>query len=415
MRSTDVAIVGAGPYGISLASLLAARGVSFRIFGRPMAAWRPMPRNLFLKSVGFATSIPVPERGHDFPTWLGARGLETLEPISYADFADYGLELQKRFVPEVESVDVAEVRRDGARFALTLENGEQLSARSVVVAVGLGPFQRLPESLSGLPRELVSHTFGNYAFGHLAGREVAVIGAGSSSTEAAVALGEAGARAVLISRKAPIFHTMTPRQRPLLERFRNPMTVFGAAGHLPWFLEKWPWFPRLAPEERRVRFAMGFNGPAGTWWVEERMRAAKVEVRTGLTPVGARAEGGRVTLSLANGHGTSEQTFDHVVCGTGYSHDIARLRFLHPSLVSALSLIQGRAPRLSGSFESTIPGLHFIGPFSAFACGPAFRFVCGASYTTPRVASALARKHRSSRRSAVAAEVPASEGARPAA
>jgi cation diffusion facilitator CzcD-associated flavoprotein CzcO len=378
-----------------------------------MEAWRPMPRGLFLKSVGFATSIPVPERGHEFPTWLAARGKETLEPISYADFYDYGCQMQERFVPSVEAVDVAEVQRDGRRFRVTLENGEQLTAKSVVVAVGLGPFRRMPEVFAGLPPELVSHTFANYEFRHLAGKEVAVIGAGSSATEAAVVLAEAGARTVLISTSPPKFHTMTPRRRSLLERFRNPMTVFGAGGQLQWVLEKAPWFPRFVPEARRVRFAIGFNGPAGTWWVEERLRG-KVEFRTGLRPTAAREQNGRLALTLANGAGSSEQTFDHVVCGTGFAHDIARLKFLHGSVLDGLSLIQGRAPRLSGTFESSVPGLHFVGPFSAFACGPAFRFVCGASYTIPLVARALSRD-RARRAGAEMEEVRFSSGARPAA
>jgi FAD-dependent urate hydroxylase len=411
MRAVDVAIVGAGPYGISLAAQLASREVPFRIFGEPMAAWRPMPRSLFLKSVGFATSIPVPEEGHEFPRWLGARGLETLEPISYADFADYGLEIQRRFVPGVESVDVASVRKEGSSFALTLENGEHLSARSVVVAIGLGPFQRIPEVFAALPRQLVSHTFRNYDFRALAGREVAVIGAGSSALEAAVCLQEAGARTSLLSRQPPKFHDRTPLDRPLLERFRNPMTVFGASGHLQWVLEQWPWFPRFVPEERRVRFATGFNGPAGTWWVEERLRG-KVEISSGLTPLAAREEGGRVVVTLSTGRGTSERRFDHLVCGTGFVHDIARLTFLEPSLLKEVTRIQGRAPRLSGSFESSVPGLYFIGPLSAYAFGPAFRFVCGASYTTPTVARHLARMRRVGR--SATSEAPLSSDTRPA-
>ncbi len=162
----------------------------------------------------------------------------------------------------------------------------------------------------------------------------------------------------------------------------------------------------------RVRFTFGFNGPAGTWWVEDRLRG-KVDIRTGLTAVAAREEGGRVTLSLANGTTTSEERFDHVVCGTGFVHDVARLSFLHPSLVAGLDLIDRRAPRLSASFESSIAGLYFIGPFSAYSFGPAFRFVCGATYTTPRVARALARRH-SAKRVGVRADVALSSDARPA-
>ena len=40
MDGPDVAIVGAGPYGLSIAAHLRVAGVTFRIFGRPMQTWR---------------------------------------------------------------------------------------------------------------------------------------------------------------------------------------------------------------------------------------------------------------------------------------------------------------------------------------------------------------------------------------
>src|SRR6516165_1462268 len=54
----DVAIVGAGPYGLSLAAHLQALGVEYRVFGRPMDTWRHhMPEGMLLKSDGFASSL----------------------------------------------------------------------------------------------------------------------------------------------------------------------------------------------------------------------------------------------------------------------------------------------------------------------------------------------------------------------
>src|ERR1700722_1558411 len=59
--SIDVAILGAGPYGLSVASHLRARGIDFRIFGRPMQSWRAhMPIGMHLKSEGFATNLSDP-------------------------------------------------------------------------------------------------------------------------------------------------------------------------------------------------------------------------------------------------------------------------------------------------------------------------------------------------------------------
>ena len=59
----DVAIIGAGPYGLSLAAHLQAAGVSYRHFGSPMWLWRQaMPQGMYLKSQGFASTSPTP--GH---------------------------------------------------------------------------------------------------------------------------------------------------------------------------------------------------------------------------------------------------------------------------------------------------------------------------------------------------------------
>ena len=58
MNDVEVAIVGAGPYGLSLASHLRAAGVTFRQFGPLMNPWRTaMPQGMFLKSQGFASSL----------------------------------------------------------------------------------------------------------------------------------------------------------------------------------------------------------------------------------------------------------------------------------------------------------------------------------------------------------------------
>ena len=72
---TDVAIIGAGPYGLSLAAHLRARGVKYRIFGEAMRFWLNMPVGINLKSLAFATNIYVPKYGHSFPIGAGSMGL----------------------------------------------------------------------------------------------------------------------------------------------------------------------------------------------------------------------------------------------------------------------------------------------------------------------------------------------------
>src|SRR6476620_5151779 len=152
IKSTvDVVIVGAGPYGLSLASHLVHRGISHRIFGVPMMAWRQMPPGMSLKSFGFATSVPTPQAHCTLPEYCRARGLEDFEPIPTSTFADYGEWFQQQLVPGLEQVRVIDVRRCRIGFDVTLETSERVEARRVIVAVGLGHFTRVPDVLSSLP------------------------------------------------------------------------------------------------------------------------------------------------------------------------------------------------------------------------------------------------------------------------
>ena len=64
-EAVDVAIVGAGPYGLSLAAHLRKAGVSMRQFGHVMHLWRTaMPAGMFLKSQGFASNLSDPDGTH---------------------------------------------------------------------------------------------------------------------------------------------------------------------------------------------------------------------------------------------------------------------------------------------------------------------------------------------------------------
>src|SRR5260370_441282 len=154
----DVVIIGAGPYGLSLASHLSHRGIKCRIFGFPMRAWRQMPPGMYLKSFGFATSIPAPRRHFTLPEYCRARGLEDFEPIEYATFAAYGEWFQQQMVPDLEQVQVTDVARLDSGFQVSLETGGRLHAPRVVFAVGLAYFTIIPDVFSSLPAELLTHT-----------------------------------------------------------------------------------------------------------------------------------------------------------------------------------------------------------------------------------------------------------------
>jgi cation diffusion facilitator CzcD-associated flavoprotein CzcO len=384
----EVAIVGAGPYGLSIAAHLRHNDVPFRIFGRPMGFWAGMPRGLCLKSFGFATTIANPQ-GLTFDGWCRERGLESREPCSIESFTAYGLWLQRTLVPEVEEQDVVRIVEHDGGFHLSLAGGEELRARRVVVAVGLRDLPRLPAALADLPTALVSHTSVLSSYAHLAGKDVCVVGAGQSALEAATLLHECGARPRLLVRGAgPVFHTRTPVVRSLLARVRDPLTVLGA-GRRHWVLQHFPMLPHYTPEKRRVRFTRGYLGPAGTWWLRPRFEP-HVPVHRQAEIVSAAPGASGVVLRVREAGTEREMRTDHVVAGTGFEVDTDRLAFLAPDLRARIARIE-RAPRLDRHFQSSVPGLYFVGVLSMLSFGPLFRFVAGTAFTAPRLARRLAQ------------------------
>jgi hypothetical protein len=121
-----------------------------------------------------------------------------------------------------------------------------------------------------------------------------------------------------------------------------------------------------------------------------------VPIHTDVIVGEVREKNGRAALRLRGTKGGSEREFvvDHIVAGTGYDTCVERLEFLEPGLRGEIRRLE-RAPALNSTFESSMPGLRFIGPSSAMSFGPLFRFVVGADYTAQVVSSSLASRGRS--------------------
>jgi FAD-dependent urate hydroxylase len=391
--STDVAIVGAGPYGLSLASQLSHRDVEHRVFGYPMHTWRHMFPGMGLKSPDFGTNIYTAAPGYTFVEWVRAqrRGLD--EPIMISWFAEYGLWAQERLVPELERCLVTTVGLREHGFEVRLDTGERVLARRVVMATGLTNLRRVPRVFAGLPADLVSHTSDRSDLTPFRGRDVTVIGAGQSALEAATLLHENGAKVRLLVRGSGAWFADPPVfPRPLQHRLMYPRSVLGP-GRLNLFLQKVPMAVHYLPEERRVRLTRTHLGPWGAWWLRERFEG-NVPVHPESEVVAAREAGSGLRLTVGR-KGEPDWTLetDHVVCGTGYEADLDRTPALEPALVALIDRVE-RAPRLSRRFESSVTNLYFVGAASAFSFGPITRFVCGAEYAAPALARTLARSAR---------------------
>lgn len=393
----DVAIVGSGPYALSVAAQLGARRVEHRIFGPPMKFWRDMPTGINLKSFAFATSIWVREAKHTFPEWCRTNGLEDFEPCTMASFAAYGMWMKDRFVPHIENVEVSKVAAAGdGRFELTLANEERLTARRVVFATGLSNLAVLPDVLSGLPKDLVTHTFYLSDYSIFRGKTVAVIGGGASAIEAGALVHEAGGRAeILVRDDQAIFHGKLSTKRSLYHSIRYPNSVLGP-GMKNRLLQELPLGVHFLPEWYRVRLVRSYLGPASPWWIKDRVLGV-VPIFAQTTVIRAEPTGSRARLVVRTPSGAERiLEVDHVIAGTGYDANVDRVSYLDEGLLRRIRRLE-RAPVLSRNFQSSVPGAYFVGLLAAMSFGPLFRFVAGGKYAAP----ALAR-HLAGRRSAAA-------------
>jgi cation diffusion facilitator CzcD-associated flavoprotein CzcO len=383
----DVAIVGAGPYGLSLAAHLRARGVKHRICGEAMRFWRDMPVGINLKSFAFATNIAVPERGNSFPDWCRRNGLEDYEPCTMQSFAAYGMEMRERFVPEIDEVLATNIASNGngKEFEVTLANSDSIRARHVVVCTGLSYLKRVPRNLQGLAPELLRHTAEISDYSAYRQKKVAIIGAGASAIEAGALVHEAGGAAEIFVRgQHAIIHGRTPKDRPLWRKIKEPASVLGVSRE-SWVLQHFPLLVYFMPKERRVPFAKGYLGPSAPWWIKDRV-VGKVPIHLQHEVVRAEPVQGGLLVSVRDqSNKLRSEHFDCIIAGTGFDLEVRRLPFLDRGLVDQIRCTEN-APDLNLKFESSVRGLHFLGPLSYMSFGPLFRFACGAGYTARTLA-----------------------------
>jgi hypothetical protein len=388
--STEVVIVGSGPYGLSLAAHLRAHGIKFRIFGDSMRFWRDMPIGVNLKSFAFATTIAIPTNGHSFPEWCRRNGLEDFEPCTMQSFAAYGVGVQKQFIPELEPSLVTRVERAPVGFETTLASGEVIRSRRVLVCTGLSGLEYIPEVLEGLGRKQMRHTASISDYSEFRNKRVAVIGGGASAVEAGALVLEAGGTSEIFVRGPEvIFHDRTPRVRPWLAKLRAPVSALGVS-RKGWILENFPLIAHYMPYDRRMRLFQGYLGPESPWWIKDRVMG-KVPINLEREVVAAHLRSDGIVLAVRNAHNVIEEfEADYVIAGTGYQADVKRVPFLGADLRNSLRCIDG-APSLNANFESSVPGLHFVGPLSAMSFGPLFRFVAGAPFAARRLSRHLAQ------------------------
>jgi thioredoxin reductase len=375
MTDCEVAIVGAGPYGLAAAAHLERVGVEAHVIGDPMSFWREMPAGMLLRSSHTATSIGEsagPLSLDTYERFAGPAG----SPVPLERFVEYGHWVQAQVAPQADRRRVMHLERDADGFALLLGDGEWLHARRVVLACGIADFVHRPSQCAGLPCDLVTHTSEHSDLAPFAGRRVLVVGGGQSALESAALMSEHGAHVEVAVRAPHVNWLHGGRYQRFLGRAAPLLYAPTDVG--PMGLSRLVAVPEIfsnLPRSVQDPLARRAIRPAGAAWLASRLGAVGLTFDTALrtvTPV----RGDRLQVELTGG---DVRVVDHLMLGTGYRVDVAHYPFLDPALLRRIRVDEGY-PVLRAGMESSVPGLHVIGAPAARSFGPTMRFVSGSWY-----------------------------------
>lgn len=403
-RILDVLVVGAGQGGlVTLFALLRDRVTNILAVDRKPEGqegpWRDFARMVTLRSWKTVTGPDLDIPSLTFQSWFeaqwGEAAFAALGKIPKEMWADYLLWYRRILgLPVRNGGELVSLAPCADGLAATLrESGEARTvvARKVVLATGIETPGRwwMPEFIASLPCHLRAHTAEAIDFAALAGKHVAVLGAGASAFDNAATALEHGARVTLCCRRAELQRVQPYKQISHAGFFRG-------FPHLP-DAQRWRWMNHLLS----IREAF----PRETW--ERATRHAGFMLRTGSPWLGARARGDHVEIDTPDG----VLEADFVICGTGFEMDVSA----HPALAPHAGLIAtwgdrfapphgeenarlARFPYLTPGFALTekVPGtapwladIHLFSFGATVSFGPSGSSINAMKFAAPRLAQAI--------------------------
>lgn len=376
--ATDVLVIGAGPFGLSLAAHLRNVGADHCVVGRPMSFWREhMPGGMLLRSgidwhLDAADVATIAAYVHE----TGAKQ-EDVQPLCLEFYLGYARWFQAKHAIEPVAFQVRALHglADG-RFRADCD-GTSIEARNVVIATGFRDFAHVPpELVARVPEGSFGHTCDVVDLDRFAGQSVLIVGGRQSAFEWAGLLADAGAARVDVT-----YRHETPN-------FTE--SDWSWVGELMDRTERDPGWYRRLDEERRAELGKRF-------WAEGRLKlepwlsprvdvpAVRLWPRTNIAAAEACGED-QVAIELDNG---ARLKCDFVILATGYQVDLARVGLLAAGNLLSRIERHGGAPALGGDLQSSLPGLYFTSMAATADFGAFFAFTVSARCSTRLITRSL--------------------------
>ena len=383
----DVAVIGAGPFGLSVAAHLPDRAV--RVFGEPMQTWHTrMPPEMLLRSDWNETSLSAPHDRGAIDIWARAAGEAREEPIPLQKSLRYADWFRRTFVRESDPADVVGLDRGGGLLRVTTAAGDEVDARHVLVAVGVTPFPYAPPPFDGAMGDGIRFAIEAQDYSAYRDGRVVVVGGGQGGLEAAALALRAGAEVEVIVRSHLRWFTDREPYRPRgLVRRRLYRLAYPVVGYGPPPLNRLALHPDVfaaLPARLRRPVAARILRAGGSPWVRS-VVDGQVAVTEGVSADAVRR--GQEGLELRLSDGSTRQA-DAVVVSAGFRFSLDRLAFLSPTVKAAIA-VQDGWPVLDRYFRTTDPDILFVGFAAERRFGPIARFVSGSRFTAHRARRAL--------------------------
>lgn len=349
----DIAIIGAGPYGISIGAHAEKENLNYKVFGLPMQFWKvKMPPEMFIRTLIEYTGLSDPNNKYTIAAFAKEKGITLSYPIRRTIWVDYGMWFIEKTNVDIQPTIITDITRTDNYYQLKTIEGKKYKAKHIVIAVGLTNAQYIPKELCGFPKQLVSHSSEHTTFHKFSGKDIAVIGGGQSAWEAAGLANEAGANVHLIYRRPNRLSpdkNLNAEQQKLIGKYYS------------------------LTDDEKAKVEEKFSRPTVSDFLLPLVEG-KVKQIPNSSIKSIEIDKERKLKITTNKR--LELTVEHVIAATGYRFSVHKLDFLH-HIIDEIKTNPYGEPIVDEHFQSTLANVYFVGPAAAFSHGPPFRFIAG--------------------------------------